>query len=255
MYLGRHAEAIDTLSLISNPGNGIKHKTAWEARSHLAECCQALGRTARLDGDSDAAQKHFQEAENWYIAAARIWEPDLDPRSVPCQSEYNRMLQGQMAWLYLDWGDPVKAEALARMFLSGEDALDQNGQHTSYFLLTCSNLGTALLRQRDRNAEAIQVFEQLLAYNSPPLHRIRPLIYLRQLYAWTNNTEGAQKMIQALMDACNQTGDLRFASLLDLTHEQRLALLDFAAMTEYVRCCNLPVEARLQSSLRVPRCD
>lgn len=181
MRLGCYADAIQTLMAISNSGNGIKPKTAWEARSHRAECCQSLGQKARLAGEDEAAQAHFQNAENWYIAAAHIWEPDLDPRYEVCRSEQNRTLQGQMAWLYLDWGDPVKAETLARMFLACVEPADENAQHTSYFLLTSSHLGTALLRQKNRNAEAIQVFEQLLAHDLPPVHRLRPLIALRQL--------------------------------------------------------------------------
>ena len=235
--LGRHAEAIETLMAVSNPGNGIKQKTAWEARCHLAECHQVLGQEARLDEDLQGAQEYFQNAENWYIEAAHIWEPELDPRSATCQNEQNRTLHGQMAWLYLDWGDPVQAEKQARMFLSGEKVSGQNAKHTSYILLIWSNLGTALLRQNGRTVEAIQVFEQVLAHDLAPAHRIRPLIALRQLYVLEGRTEDIQKTNRVLVDTYNQVEDNRYACLLALTDEQSFALLDFTGMSEYVRSC------------------
>lgn len=222
MRLGRYTEAIESLTNVLNPGDGIKEATAWEARYKFAECHQKLGRREKINSNYPKAHEHFRIAEQWYVKAAHIWEPNLDPCSTQCQNEKNRLLQGQLAWLYLDWDSTDNADKLNNV-------------------LIFSNLVAGLLHRKDSHQEAITVLEKLLSYSLSPSAQVRPLIALCQLYIWTGNQQGIQSTTQSLIGAGRQTG-VKLDFLSELKDEQQTALSDFEKMKDYVALCNRRLE-------------
>lgn len=207
---------------VIDPENGIKRETVWEARKNIAECFHSLAQRARLDGKNELAEEYFHNAESWFLAAAKIWEPELDPRRAACKHPNNATLHGLLVRFYFDRGDFSQAEKQVRMFLSREIHDSLSPDHKNYHDLIRLDLGIALLGQH-RPSEAIDVLKTL------PADRVSPKYWgsLANAAREVKRTDLLEEIWQACEAARPSFNDITWSSFANAAGEvERADLLE-----------------------------